>query len=278
MIDLRTTTVIGIPEDYVEMARKASSGQAYLDAVITGEIASEWLRRFKYDRQRPIYAQDVNNYKVAMENGDMGICEPIIIGIVGDDVNILNGYHRLTALEQWGQRYRFSFTIRVFPSFEALHQEYARIDRGRRRTDRELIQGLDVFQDSSLFVREQIELLQAIKVIDNGFIDPSQCRNRDRNSNHKSVRWLAETASDWLPYAEQFYACIADCPEKLRRSFGVRSILAVMLVAIRYQPTEAIKFLTNASRNDGLRQGTPEHVFLNQVVTGVEDRKRAERK
>jgi hypothetical protein len=182
---------------------------------------------------------------------------------------LLNGYHRISAIVEFGGSALFNVQIRPAHDEAEIDSFYSQFDRAKDSRARPVEQSNNALHiDGALGVSKTMakSLLQSVILIQNGF---SPVRHKDRESlvEFDSVEDRLALAMKWVPEANILDAIWAKSGGVLRRKLFTPSVMTVALATLRAQPLKATAFWTSVAGNDGLRSGTPEHCLVNWLLT-----------
>lgn len=212
----------------------------------------------------------IKRFAEALKRGFWTDFSQISFGVTPDGRHyLLNGYHRLSALVEFGRPALFNVvTIECADEKEVLSW-YARFDRPtlvRMRSDADAMNAIGFA--SSLGVSRNVarSLWRAIPIILNG-MKPVRLGDIKIKVEMSVLEVRAEAAMAWKKEIALYDAVIASVVgETFRRKLMSPSVVAVALQTIRHAETKAVEFWTAVAKNDGLRAGTPAHTLVRTLM------------
>lgn len=182
---------------------------------------------------------------------------------------LINGYHRLTALIQYGRPVEFRVAVDAIKSEGDIPAAFHHFDRNQyARTDAQVLGALDVAHKFGMSRGTTIACWNAVAFLNNGMHAPA--------GNHQSVEitvmnrvvdFRADTASPWWEHAARVEQALEPAPCKIRNKFYAGGRFAVALLTMRHQPSLAWDFWNGIAKDDGLRQHDPRKTLLKDMET-----------
>lgn len=230
----------------------------------TPRAAQGWLQDASFDGQRPISPSHVSALAHEMRSGRFrAYSDSIEVRLLGDRAYLIDGQHRLSAIVASGQ----TVPIRVFcmrvDSLKEITDEFSTIDRGKIRQH-----GVNVALDEEVkrsgLSKTQINTVSSTgPIIAGGFMAGARTNTASEMSS-SLVR--AMHVREWINEAVMAYSMVGDNEGIRARKLMSGTVLAVMLVTLRYQIDAAERFWSRLIENDGLRKGEPEHTLSEFLV------------
>lgn len=241
-----------LPAKYKPQAEK---GVTSFIMTMTPDEARIWRDSKHFERQRSISTHNIRRLAHEMRRGRFVAGSQIYVCTFPNGAEvIINGNHTLEAICLCGEPQMLTITRHPVKDINEAGLLYATFDNQKRRTF------VDSMRASGLIVdfKDTRALGSAVYIILSSFL---QVR-RDRDKQGHSHADVLEKINDYVDAAGDFGEII-DVSQRETRKFLMRApVMGVALETIRYQPSLAHDFWRNAARDDGLREGMPEHALL----------------
>jgi hypothetical protein len=75
-------------------------------------------------------------------------------------------------------------------------------------------------------------------------------------------------AGAWYPYAERYFALTRQAPRRVKPALRLRSVTAVAMYTLKFQPEKAAEFWQGLAMDDGLRRNDPRLSLLYRLSSG----------
>lgn len=225
---------------------------------IDPDRAAHLLQKYVYTRQRGIRQNDVQRYADQMRRGLwMEGTKPIILAVLPDGRKFLvEGYHRLWAILEAGVTLTFEVTERLVETEEELNLFYSNIDRGRNRSNADMIKATALDEKYNLPVSILVKASSAITMIRADFRITGGRVNTTARAVGAEDR--IKLLDEWQIPITHFYEA-AGFGSNNRRCYA-QPVLSVGLVTMRYQFEKAQDFWRRVVRGVDLAEGSPEHL------------------
>lgn len=244
------------------IAAVAASDSLYLDhlrsrvARITPECAASMLATLSYERQRNISSKHVDYLRAMMEKGELSDLILQEAEFPNGRKVLVDGYHRLTALIQFGQPLLAVVVTHHVDDEDGLNERYAKIDRPATRKPSDMLRAFGLDQQADL-TPSMLKIISAGAVI--------VANDFPRNSggdNQKSVITRTHDVQKWLGEGEAYSTCIAGCAHEIKTLLTRAPVVAVALATLRYQRGIAETFWSRIAAEDALPKDSPEGRLL----------------
>jgi hypothetical protein len=233
-----------------------------VDPVLAGLILTET----HYAGQRPVNEQHALLLGMEMEQGTFLPDTQLAFGRRDGDLYLLNGRHRMHAVELSGRAMRFSIVVYEVNSDAELGGLYCRFDTMvRKRSSAQIIAATGLAdEDSTGLGRPVAQLLYsatpllmiAFERIHHG-LRAVEVRNVDRR---------VQFAKAWKPAALLYQKCLDGSRGRLPSRFRSVGVAAAAFATLRYQPELGEVFWAYAIANDALHIGDPRRTLYLDLV------------
>lgn len=223
---------------------------------ITPERAATMLTTLSFERQRAISPKHVEYLLATMRTGeltDMVIQEAEFPN--GRKV-LVDGYHRLTALVQYGRPLLAVIVTHSVNSEHELAERYAKIDRSFVRKPKDMLRAFGIEDRSEMSVKMLSTVSAGVAIVANDF---------PRHSGSIGARSLIQRTNNvdaWLPEGRLYAACLNGATNEVSLLLSRAPVTAVALATLRYQPSLAEPFWSRIAADDGLLKDSPEGRLL----------------
>ena len=228
----------------------------------TPELASDWLKRYVYPKQRQIRQRQVKRLAEAQLRGTFKSFTDIELTQVAGkgDWQLTDGQHRLHSIILSGKSQWLIVKWRDVDTEAERADVYGRTDRGLPRTTRDNLIAHELYNDMGL-TKTQVSALQAaVRVLASGFVQHSSLYYA------MSDELLMDGMRDFQTEAARFFEAIAGGDSSLTGRLSSSPSLAVALMTFRHQPEIADAFWKRIAANSGLIMGEPEHCVVRLLV------------
>lgn len=234
----------------------------YLDHIrarvtrVTPERAAQMLSTLAYERQRNISSKHVDYLLAMMGKGELTDLLIQEAEFPNGRRVLVDGYHRLSALVQFGQPLlAVVVTYRVNDEQE-LNERYAKIDRPATRRPSDMLRAFGVDQQTELSAKMLKVVSAGAVIVANDFP-----RNSGGN-NQKSVITRTNDVQKWISEGEAYAACLSGCTNEIQVLLTRAPVVAVALATLRYQRGLAESFWSRIAAEDALPKDSPEARLL----------------
>jgi hypothetical protein len=232
--------------------------------ILTRDQARQMLRDYKWDVQRKIKYSNVVGFDELFQAGAWDDYTIIELSTTPEGVYVNDGQNRLASIANTGDR-----AVRIvdtpFASIEAARTHYANTDRnGRKRSTGEAMTAM-LYGDTTLSPDQRTKLATAIRFMNSAFnAKGAQCRPGRKFYDHE----IAEAMKEWRDIAAECFRMIGKAKRNIRGKLQLCPVLSVMLVTIRYNPSEAQSFWESVVRDNGLKDGQPQKTLITMLTCG----------
>lgn len=230
-------------------------------------LAHRILTECHYAGQRRIDEQHALLLGMEMEQGTfLADTQLAFAQIDGGALHLLNGRHRMHAVELSGRHIRFSVVIYPVDTAAELGSLYCRFDTMvRKRTAPQIISASGIAdEDAAGLGRPAARILYAATpLLMLGFAREAHPTRRIETRN---VDRRIEFARDWKDAAILYQKCLAASLTALPARFRSVGVAAVAFATLRYQPELGEVFWSYAVANDALRVGDPRRTLHLDLV------------
>lgn len=234
----------------------------YLDHIrarvtrIAPERAAQMLETLSFERQRNIAPKHVEYLLAMMRKGELTDLLIQEAEFPNGRRVLVDGYHRLTALVEYGQSLLAVIVTYRVASEDELNERYAKIDRPATRRPADMLRAFGVDQQTDLSARMLKTISAGAVIVANDFP-----RNSGGN-NQKSVITRTNDVKKWLEEGQAYAACLAGCTNEIQILLSRAPVVAVALATLRYQRGPAETFWSRIAADDGLSKESPEGSLL----------------
>ena len=214
---------------------------------ITPELAAEWLSKNTFENQRKALRKHIKFLAETIKQGQFDTGSPIRFAVHNQNVWLVDGQHRLSAIIASGIPSISCVVIRTHCQEERdVAEIYARIDRGRGRSLVDALRGLGLASSTTLN-HAQINWLGAalplIAIDMRGHLNGSDYESR-------SPEFRAKLISEWEHHGKQFFNATDGSSDG--RLFNRREVIAIGLITFADAYEMATQFWRGAAMDDGL--------------------------
>lgn len=233
--------------------------EAVIKAPSKSQRVSDILSQCFYEPQRRRDKTNSGHVEIYAEQMKRGLWKPgsqIAFARVGDDLYLINGYHRMWAVSESGKAQIFQALIQDFRSLDEVGPWYYSFDHlMRKRSDRQIMDAAGLYSQYSDIRRElAAAAYNAAWVLGTGF---SVWGNINKPKVWKLPDHVAANLELWRPAMRGYNAAMtaADC--NVPSFFYSTGCVAVALATFRYQQKSASDFWIGAIQDDGLKKTDP---------------------
>lgn len=183
---------------------------------------------------------------------------------VGHAFYLVNGYHRVMAIVEYGRPMLFSVVIHECDTYEDVISFYAKFDRSqlqRSRSDEQALNSIDFAETLGTSKTVARSVYRAIPLIRNG-MRPVRIVDEKTKVEMAILETRTDAALAWKTEAAIWGGIVDSARGVLKRKLLNPACTAVALFTIKYQRAHAIIFWSNVAKNDGLPAGSPEHTLI----------------
>lgn len=224
---------------------------------INKEIAGRILQECKYQGQRPLNEDRVLAIAELMEQHTFRPNDQISFGLLNGALYLVNGYHRLNAVEMIGVKYPFRVEVYDVATAAELDALYCTFDQpGGQRSVTQISRSLGLHDEGDSGLRPATAAL-LIKSCPLLMIDLRRIAPNNRPPSTRSLDAKKAAALQWKPYAIDYQSCLSAGMSARTGRYRASGVFAVALATIRHQREKAIPFWKESVRNSGLQRGDP---------------------
>jgi len=226
--------------------------------VITPEDATRMLEEMMYLHQRPLRQAKVRAYADEMRSGAFCELTQIYIAIYHGRYVILDGQHRLRAVESSGVPVLFSIVEKDVESEEEMARIYSKIDIGTRRTPGDIYGAYDLGTEFDLTPTAIRRLGSTVNFMGTGCMTVGKQTSYDEQISNMGL---------YAPYMREYWAMTTsgNIVGPSKASIIRSSTIALALLTLRFSTATAEKrgdpppnaFWAGALLDDGLKIGDP---------------------
>lgn len=265
-----TTTMKGFAMNlHLPLKAGVPDGQALVDGAlveIDPSLAGQLLRETSYSGQRPIDERHALTLGLEMEQGTFLGGTQIAFARFGGHLYLINGRHRLHAVELSGTAISFRLAIYEAASDAEIGNLYCRFDTMQRgRTARQIVGAVGLVDEGEdgLSPSGATLLYAAMPILMLRF---ERVAHSQRPVETRIVDRKVAAAADWKPAAIVYQRLLDRQLTKFSRRFRASGVVAVALATLRYQPAMAETFWSAATLADGLHVGDPRHTLYLDLI------------
>lgn len=227
--------------------------------LMTPDEARRWRDQKHFERQRSLGTRNISRLHHEMKRGRFVAGTQIFICVLPNGAEvIINGNHTLEAICVSGIAQYLTITRHPVKDINEAGLLYATFDSQKKRSF------VDAMKASGFQVefRNVASFGSAINWILMGF-------TREGGSVQKSIPDLMEKIEDYKDVAESFGELMIGAPRECSKFLKRAPIMAVAFETLKYQPSLAQEFWGAIAKDDGLREGMPEHTFLRYMRSSI---------
>jgi len=243
---------------------------------ITPEAARSILTHERYERQRPLDQSVVQEYALAMLNGEFRQGTLISFCVYQPTRQLkairylINGQHTLEAICRSGVTLVLGVEEIAVESLEERSYWFSKYDRLKIRSMRQIYDA-NVIHEAVNMNKSQASCLGAcLPLLANGFSSTPRVHGSMR-AYTGNPRIRMDFIREWADEGGRFYAAIKGAPGTLSMNIRRAPVMAVALVTYRFTGTDAEEFWVNVCQDDALPQGDQRkalHLFLRTTKLG----------
>lgn len=227
--------------------------------------ANEVLKHAVFEWQRKISEDHVRVLADIMSRGSWEPKDKVDFAALGDDLILVNGYHRMRAQVACGRPVEWTVVIHRCISMGEVRSLYHKFDTNTRiRQAPQILAGCGFSEGHNLPKNIASALYNAVPIIAANF--SKLVKDRDILTSRVVERRI-EMATEYARAASMYDQCLKGCAVKLKGKFLVAGTAAVALVTLRYQPIKANEFWRGAAENNGLLRGDPRLTLHNDLLS-----------
>lgn len=234
--------------------------------LITSALASRVLAECGYEGQRKVDDDRALLHAERMELGTFLENSQIAFGLYMGRLYLVNGQHRMRAVEVAGRAYRFRVEIYLCNKPSDIDAIYCRFDQpGSQRSLSQVSRSLGLHDelDGGLRPVTAALLLRAVPLL---MVDLRHIQVAHRPRATRDLDSKKDFAQVWKSAAIVYQGCL-DCGVAVRTSrFRNAGVFAVALATCRYQPARAVDFWGVAMKNDKLGVGDPRKALVDDFL------------
>lgn len=243
---------------------------------ITPVEAGQWLETMKYNHQRAIRKHHVEALAEEMRYGRFVQGTQIRIASYGGRMMLVDGQHRLAAVELSGLSQTFTVLEVVAESEDEVAWMYGYTDIGMRRTAGDLYSALGLAEELNLSKRDVDNLSAAIIFMTSGCMRNKSGVNaphRDEIVTH--MRFYAE-------YMREYVDLLQECERRMRNAATRAASLSIVLLSLRFSKPRAesrgdpsvVEFWRGVVFDDGIQIGDARkianrHLLNSSMINGI---------
>ena len=223
---------------------------------ITPERAAQMLATLAFERQRNISPKHVGYLLATMEAGELTDLLIQEAEFPNGRKVLVDGYHRLTALIQYGQPMAAVIVTHRVNDEQELAERYAKIDRPATRKPRDMLRAFGIEDRSELTPKMLTTISSGITIVANDF------PRHSGDFGNKSLIQRTNNVEQWLNEGRAYAACLAGCTNEVSLLLSRAPVVAVALATLRHQPGLAEAFWSRVAADDGLSRDSAEGRLL----------------
>lgn len=223
---------------------------------ITPERATQMLATLAFERQRSISSKHVEYLLAVMRSGELTDLLIQEAEFPNGRKVLVDGYHRLTALVQFGKPLLAVIVTYHVNNDQELAERYAKIDRPATRKPKDMLRAFGVEERAELPSKMLNTVSAGVAIVANDF---------SRNSGSLAAKSLIQrthNVEDWLPEGQAYAACLAGCTNEINMLLSRAPVVGVALATLRHQAGLAETFWSRIAADDGLLKDSPEGRLL----------------
>lgn len=232
--------------------------------VITPALAQRILKECAYPGQRRAYNHHVILLSESMAAGRWRGATQVFFGMVGEQLYLMDGQHRMHGVVKSGKDIEFQISIEPVATMEDLAPLYWTFNvMTRARTVTEILNAARISTTYQLDKGIARAIYDAAGLIATDFrrtstfvTAPTLLRNIDKRM---------ALASDWWGLGRQYQEAISVADSETKRRLLMVGTTAVALITFKYQPEKAAEFWRTVAADDGLRRGDPRKSLLKDL-------------
>ena len=223
---------------------------------IDPQFAQEILNEYAFYRQRPVYPHHVKMLAGIMQSGQWLADDQLTFCETSDKrLFLVNGYHRLHAVKEYGRPIRFSTRILKVRDEQDVATAYATFDTmARKRSEGEIIHGMGVLETYGLSKGVAAAVYRAAAYLANGLraFNYQTAPDSSRNVLNRLIQ-----AGEYWNYGKKYQDMIQGAALKHKARMLVAPVVAVAIVTIRHQFSKASEFWPAVATMSNLSNGDP---------------------
>lgn len=228
---------------------------------ITPERAASLLETLAFERQRNIMAAHVEYLLAMMQVGELTDLLIQEVEFPNGRKVLVDGYHRLTALVQYGRPLLAVIVTHRVNDEHDLAMRYAKIDRPSTRKPRDMLRAFGVDQESELTAKMLSTVNAGVAILMSDF------SKHGAVVGQKSLIQRTDATRGWLPEGRAYASCLAGSSNEVSMMLSRAPVTAIALATLRYQPGPAETFWSRIAAEDGLPKDSPEARLLAYLRT-----------
>lgn len=223
---------------------------------ITPERATQMLATLAFERQRNIAPRHVEYLLAMMQNGELTDLLIQEAEFPNGRKVLVDGYHRLTALVQFGKGLPAVIVTHRVNDDQELAERYAMIDRPATRKPKDMLRAFGIEERAEVSGKMLNTISAGVAIVANGF------PRHSGTIGHKSLIQRTNNVDAWLAEGRVFAACLTGSTNEVSLLLSRAPVTAVALATLRYQPELAEPFWSRIAADDGLTKDSPEGRLL----------------
>jgi hypothetical protein len=223
---------------------------------ITPERAAAMLATLSFDRQRNIAPKHVEYLLAMMQNGELSDLLIQEAEFPNNRKVLVDGYHRLTALIQYGKPLLAVIVTYHVNDEQELAERYAKIDRPATRKPKDMLRAFGIEARAEM----SSKVLSAVSA--GVALDANDFPRHSGSIGAKSLIQRTNAVDAWLSEGQAYAACLHGCTNEMSLLLTRAPVVAVALATLRYQTGAAETFWSRIAAEDGLLRDSPEGRLL----------------
>lgn len=238
-------------------------------AVISPSQAKFILENMNYPRQRNLFKPHVATILDCMNSGAWVDWHRIAFAKLGKSFFLVNGQHRMSALQNFKSNLAFSVDVIPVSSEEELHRVYCTFDvGGRGRNYGEILSATGIPKEYGFSQEFARKLYGAALLLEYNF----ERQYYQQNPKVRNVDYRISLCDKYAQLAKIYYDMINQADRALKLKLMNDGCMAVAMATIKYKPGIAAEFWGGIAKNDGLRKGDPRNTFIADLHSRSMDR------
>lgn len=224
---------------------------------VAPDIAGRILLECRYQRQRPRNDEHALRLADAMVRGTFLTNTQIAFGKLNGQLFLINGQHRLTAIEISGSTHAFRIEIYPCATQHDLDERYLRFDQpGGIRSIVQLASAFNLHDDHEGGLRPPTAAL-LVKAMPLVMIDFKRMAVAVRPRATRDLDVKIAAAREWKPWAIEYQKALDLRSSKQAARYRQAGVFAVALATFRFQTEKARAFWGTSILNSGLDYADP---------------------
>ena len=223
--------------------------------------AGEILRKYNYEKQRPLDRAHAEMLGLCMANGQFKKFTNIDFAVLDGEPILVNGQHTCWAIAKGSTAVPLAIQFHRVDDTAQLETLYSQYDNGRRRTLRDNMGAIG--EELDMKSREFNQLGSAVRFLNHGFRHSNARDTANMLREAQDAEFIKSLMRNYASEGRMYFDAIGKAPGANSGLFFRHAVVAVGLVTFRFQPIAATEFWSAAALDDGLRVGDPCKSLIN---------------